>query len=181
MRENDFLKKCVNIDAHHNNYWQSGDEEKIRGAFGDEIQYVATWFYNERGPAHFEVFTLSEWDFCAMVHNDRLYNRMRGREYGITEHLDKLYSEPGIILDEFVEQKMILDQEEKKYLSAVIKPFRKKIRCISKVESFGKNPKEYIFIAIKKDDIAMLPKFEKGTMYKGMETDKEYTLEELGL
>lgn len=29
--------------------------------------------------------------------------------------------------------------------------------------------------------IFSLPFFEKGTMYKGMETDKRYTLEELGL
>lgn len=30
-------------------------------------------------------------------------------------------------------------------------------------------------------DYCSLPWFRKGTMYKGMETDKEYTLEELGL
>lgn len=31
------------------------------------------------------------------------------------------------------------------------------------------------------EDFASLPLFEKETMYKGMEVDKKYTLEELGL
>lgn len=30
-------------------------------------------------------------------------------------------------------------------------------------------------------DVITLPRFMKGTMYKGMKADKEYTLEELGL
>nr|DAT49816.1 MAG TPA: hypothetical protein [Bacteriophage sp.] len=75
----------------------------------------------------------------------------------------------------------ILDEKEKEYLSAVIKPFRKEIECIEKVRSYyGEN--EYIHIAMKKDDdYCELPWFSKGTIYKGMEVGKVYTLEELGL
>lgn len=75
----------------------------------------------------------------------------------------------------------ILDEKEKAYLSAVIKPFRKEIECIEKVRSYyGEN--EYIHIAMKKDDdYCELPWFSKGTIYKGMEVGKVYTLEELGL
>lgn len=42
--------------------------------------------------------------------------------------------------------------------------------------------KEFIHISMKDNfDNCTLPDFEKGTMYKGMERSKRYTLEELGL
>lgn len=75
----------------------------------------------------------------------------------------------------------ILDDVEKSYLSAVIKPFRKNVECIEKIKTYS-GGKEYISITMKKYyDSCELPVFKKGTMYKGMETDKAYTLEELGL
>lgn len=73
----------------------------------------------------------------------------------------------------------ILDDKEKEYLSAVIKPF--KIEGIAKKQN---DIDEYICIYVIKEyytDVVILPYFKKGTMYKGMELDKEYTLEELGL
>lgn len=75
----------------------------------------------------------------------------------------------------------ILDDVEKAYLSAVIKPFRKDVEWIEKIERYdGKN--EYIHITVKRnEDCCELPTFKKGTMYKGMEANKVYTLEELGL
>lgn len=75
----------------------------------------------------------------------------------------------------------ILTDKEKDYLSALIKPFRNEVECIEKVESYyGEN--EFIHITMKKDDdYCELPDFENGTMYKGMEANKKYTLEELGL
>lgn len=74
----------------------------------------------------------------------------------------------------------ILDDVEKAYLSAVIKPFRKNIMSITKKRS---TTEEFIFIELKRDVfyVFSLPFFEKGTMYKGMEEGREYTLEELGL
>jgi hypothetical protein len=73
----------------------------------------------------------------------------------------------------------ILDDAEKKYLSAVIKPFRDNVKLIAKADDFDKS---YIFITFVNDaDSTMFfPYFKKGTMYKGM-SDKMYTLEELGL
>lgn len=75
----------------------------------------------------------------------------------------------------------ILDDVEKAYLSAVIKPFRKDVEWIEKIERYyGGN--EYIHITVKRnEDCCELPTFKKGTMYKGMEANKAYTLEELGL
>ena len=72
----------------------------------------------------------------------------------------------------------ILTEKEKAYLSAVIKPFRGKVKTIEKV-SFG-GEEEYLKILLEMD-LVSLPFFAKGTMYKGMEANKRYTLEELGL
>lgn len=71
----------------------------------------------------------------------------------------------------------ILTEKEKSYLSAVIKPFREKVGYVKKIDC-GK--KEFLKIYLEDDNIPF-PFFTKGTMYKGMEADKEYTLEELGL
>lgn len=73
----------------------------------------------------------------------------------------------------------ILDDVEKKYLSAVIKPFRNKVKSISKGASEANQ--EFIVIDCKNGDETFLPWFKAGTMYKGMERYKKYTLEELGL
>ena len=69
----------------------------------------------------------------------------------------------------------ILDEVEKRYLRGVIRPFE--VRFIKKV---GLTNAEYIYIELKSDHIS-LPNFSSNTMYKGMEIDKKYTLEELGL
>ena len=76
--------------------------------------------------------------------------------------------------------KAILNDAEKKYLSAVIKPFRDRIRIIYKFH-YTYSSSENIVISIKDDNNVFLPGFETGTMYKGMELEKAYTLEELGL
>lgn len=74
----------------------------------------------------------------------------------------------------------ILDDVEKAYLSAVIKPFRKRIKYIEKIDHSNVKNDQYLCIALA-NDRCMLPNFKKGTMYKGMEEGREYTLEELGL
>ena len=73
----------------------------------------------------------------------------------------------------------ILDDIEKNYLSNIIKPFIDRIDYITKVNL--SNGKEYIFIKMKNYEKISLPFFTAGTMYKGMQSDKEYTLDELGL
>lgn len=74
--------------------------------------------------------------------------------------------------------KPILDDAEKEYLKNVIKPFKSRIKYISKETAYMYD--YYIHIDLGNDDIA-LPFFKKETMYKGMKADKEYTLKELGL
>mgnify|MGYP000292577195 CR=1 FL=1 len=79
------------------------------------------------------------------------------------------------------EVKDILNSREKEYLSNVIKPFRDSAINIKKFENYRDRQKEYITIYIKNDFAINLPNFEKNTMYKNMEINKAYTLEELGL
>lgn len=74
----------------------------------------------------------------------------------------------------------ILDDVEKAYLSSVIKPFRKRIEYIEKTDNYYVNGKQFLCITLA-DDYCCLPFFKKDTMYKGMEANKRYTLEELGL
>ena len=74
----------------------------------------------------------------------------------------------------------ILNDAEKEYLKAVIKPWRKRIMSI-KVNIFDEDS-EYISIKIKDDALSTsLPTFKEGAMYKGMIRGMEYTLEDLDL
>ena len=82
------------------------------------------------------------------------------------------------------EVKDILDSREKEYLSNVIKPFKHKVKGIRKNEIYNSEDnqkEEYIIIYIKNDYLINLPNFKKNTMYKNMEINKAYTLEELEL
>lgn len=74
----------------------------------------------------------------------------------------------------------ILTEEEKAYLSAVIKPFRDEVRCIKKLND-DEWAEEYICICIKQSPSTNLPRFDEGMAYENMENGREYTLEELGL
>ena len=73
-----------------------------------------------------------------------------------------------------------LDEIERKYLRAVIKPFKSRVISIAK-EEWGTTVDRIRVLVNSKNgaDIVRLPTFEKGTMYKGMELDKEYSLEDL--
>lgn len=73
----------------------------------------------------------------------------------------------------------ILTDKEKDYLSAVIKPFRDRVEYIEK-RCFVSGA-EYILISLQNNKTLSFPTFKTGTMYKGMKSRKEYTLEELGL
>lgn len=87
--------------------------------------------------------------------------------------------ENGFITEIVKEKKEILDKAEKEYLSAVIKPFKKRIKFIRLEECFTE--KVYVHIRLNNYGFISFPMFERGTMYKNMEIGKKYTLKELGL
>lgn len=77
-------------------------------------------------------------------------------------------------------EESVLDDAEKGYLSAVIRPFRKEVDTISKFRTW-EDSLQNICISMKDNRICTLPVFPKGTMYKGMEEGRNYSLKELGL
>ena len=106
------------------------------------------------------------------------------KEYSWTSN-KKIFSNEFLNQEIEVEVPDILTKEEKEYLKAVIKPFKNRVKYITKIKL------DYIteYIKIGLSDVLhsnlietiFLPRFNKDTMYKNMELEKEYTLEELGL
>lgn len=102
--------------------------------------------------------------------------------YNAVKWLMKEYKEPPI-----------LEESEKRYLENVIRPFKDRIIYVAKDECVKtyENPNAKIYECIyimykdsskKQNPFYMgFPCFEKGTMYKGMELGKRYTLKGLGL
>lgn len=141
---------------------------------------------------------LKDGDYCIFKNKERaikfggyvIMNRgtMSLREYSkkLEHNYDSNYD--IVRIDRPVEYKTIykndeiLDSTEKKYLAAVITPFRNKVEYITKVDAdIGRQR-----ISIKYNngldfEWINLPDFKLATMYVGMKSNKEYTLEELGL
>lgn len=102
------------------------------------------------------------------------------------EQIEILKVERPIKWKNVYEHKEILDEQEKEYLSAVIKPFKKRVIRIEKVKTLY-NDSEFINIVLYSsvthgnEESISLPYFKKGKMYKGMKPDKAYSLKDLGL
>lgn len=85
---------------------------------------------------------------------------------------------------ESIVRPQIIDDDEKRYLEGVIRhlegvirPFKDKVLYITKRSVISDSTIEYISIQLAGDEYIWLPRFKKGTMYKGMEPDHRYTLE----
>ena len=111
-----------------------------------------------------------------------------------SQDFEAIRKHKDIFNDKFLDQKVeievpdILDEKEKEYLGNVIKPFRDRVISVVKSMSCTAANAAYICIFVRpnvhmvlEDDTLRLPLFAKDTMYKNMQFDVEYTLEELGL
>lgn len=78
------------------------------------------------------------------------------------------------------ERKEILNGKEKEYLTSFIKPFRDRVKYIAKYYDEYAND-YFISIEYENDLDINFPYFAGKEMYKNMETNKKYTLEELEL
>ena len=108
------------------------------------------------------------YDFVVYYTSKEIYREFFGGDISICSAFTKWLEE------EYVPN--ILTDKEKAYLSAVFKPFRERIKCVRKIVF----QREFLKIHME-DETISFPFFTKGTMYKGMEEGREYTLEELGL
>lgn len=124
----------------------------------------------------------SNWEFEFKIwSSDHLY-----RKIGYLKTYNSMYPSEAVLewLDmERVES--VLNDAEKQYLRAVIEPFKYRFLCAGKIVTDSKEY-EHIVIDVKSVVPAVyghieLPLFKAGEMYKGMEPDKAYSLEELGL
>lgn len=99
----------------------------------------------------------------------------------IGESLDIVKVErPTQYKEVFERKEEILDETEKKYLTEVIRPFRKRIQFIQKKKEITEI-NSYIRIVCEDNDKLVFPYITDNSMYKGMEVNKKYTLKELGL
>lgn len=105
--------------------------------------------------------------------------------YNIDENGEEHKNETSLNLYIFLHHDLhiiddVLDDEEKKYLEAVCKPFKDRIKHIRLRDFISK---EDLNLVIKLDNLEaiILPEFKLGTMYKGMNVGETYTLKELGL
>lgn len=127
----------------------------VRRLSNEERNKFVVRYNNEK----IDYFELNE---CHISFNDSAYKKW----------LDMEHVEP------------ILDDVERKYLSAVIKPFRNRVQYIEKMfeDHLLGDQDCYLFIRFNDGNYDMnFPVFRESIMYKGMERYKKYTLEELGL
>ena len=158
------------------------------------------WFYeNELGAIEngenniFTISDLKDGDKCTLKNGQVIFfnkDSSRQRTLYVFDNLDKNFKytindDISIVKVErpfkyetvFERKKEILDEEEKKYLADVIRPFRQHIMFISKT---GFDGEEFLKIDFKRPvNSFSLPFFKKNSMYKGMKVDQKYTLEEL--
>lgn len=79
-------------------------------------------------------------------------------------------------------EKPVLDEKEREYLSTLIKPFRKSVLYISKIEKGYEPDTCFIAIVLNGNERINLPYFNiKSGMYAGMQPFAKYSLEKLGL
>ena len=77
-------------------------------------------------------------------------------------------------------EKPVLDEKEREYLSSVIKPFKKRVTSVRKW--FNGIDYQIIISLDHAETLCQLPRFPLSSeMYKGMDSNKWYSLQELGL
>lgn len=141
-------------------------------------KYINFMLQNGFRKEEFEFTKIPNPNPCILKVRVRDFSKNLNIENGVLEGmvLGKTYMLKDLGLDV---NEDILSDKEKEYLSAVINPFRDKVKYIKKYAD--ENSYEYIVIAFVNYERLVFPSFKKSTMYEGMEANKKYTLEELGL
>lgn len=117
---------------------------------------------------HGQYFSAEEWANIVKVHNKRLWENTRYKCLKPAPKKEKPYP---------------LDAGERKYLRAVLRPFKDNVDYVfvQKV-SYPYNDKRSLYVMLKSPRfVSQLPPFNEGSMYNGLELNKNYKLEELGL
>ena len=115
--------------------------------------------------------------------------RISERFYGIDDYsfipyFDHLFKDVKAGAEPICFREPILDDIEREYLKTVFKPFASRIKYVAKQRCEGIwVGMEYIKVLMEDPDgdSTCFPVFKAGTMYKSMEPNKAYTLDELGI
>ena len=190
MREGDNVWTIKKISKGEKYNYYNLKEDPLCCSFGEDMLERVEYTYEDLKNSPTGTKITFENGEVLLKDNDGNYsNKKRWRDDSDLKELkDRINTLGKIIKIEEPEYKTvyeaksdILDEAEKRYLRGVIKPFKDKVKYIKKCDfSDTKN----IEIGIKKNSYIWklsLPPFEKDMMYKNMEDDKQYTLEELGL
>lgn len=106
---------------------------------------------------------------CSLLRKGQCYQSCSTCKEKAIEWLCSEYKEP------------VLDEIERNYLSHTLNPFKLYIRSVVKYPCTQAGcEREYICVRFM-GSAWQFPSFKKGSMYKGMKCNREYTLEELGL
>lgn len=82
------------------------------------------------------------------------------------------------LCEEYVEP--LLTEKEKNWLKTVCEPFYDKVKYVVKDQMYV-NGSEFIAIEMCDDEGLYFPDFAEGTQFRNLETDKKYSLKELGI
>ena len=124
---------------------------------------------------------------CYCTHKNEFYRVISGKDYSNYKEFEKseclnlfhvAYVERPIMY-ELVFDLRKLDHIERNYLTNVLRPFKKDIKYVKKNSLFDGS--YCLTVRLNNSDGIIFPCFKDSNMYKGMEVNREYTLEELGL
>ena len=191
VKENS-IWKIIKVDAKNRMYFTL-DETNHKEWFKEEELQKVEYTYEElkKSPIGTKV-TFEDGDVLIKIEEDQYYNNDEDEYFRNNENLkglkDNINLGKIIKIEEpeyqtvYESKPEILDEVEKRYLRGVIRPFKENVRFITK-RRYWIDSTEYndISICIRNNSNIILPKFIANKMYKGMEMEKTYTLEELGL
>lgn len=132
------------------------DENKWPILKGDKKDKVIVTYRMSKSVEHKSALSVGGWNKIAKKHNKRLFK------------------------EENLKKEHLLDKAERKYLRNFLAPFRNEVEGI--MLEYRVPLLDYVSLAIHTyDDWIYLPPFKNGEMYKKLELNYEYTLEELRL
>ena len=118
----------------------------------------------------------AEWETTLLAYNSNLINDSDGHS------IIKIYEDYTLKNLLWKRKEVLLTNEEKEWLAAVIKPFRDKVECINLDKPWNGKKAGYINIKLHNNDSLFTPSFNSLPFkFEGLEFKKDYTLEELGL
>lgn len=119
-------------------------------------------------------------DNCRMHAENGYACHVMGKGWLKGKELEEMVSHlKGLMGEDECEGWPVLDRGERKYLRALIRPFRDGVACIRRVDFLNGNSR--IEIHMWDGQLVALPEFRTGAMYGNMDDRREYALRELGL